>query len=140
MTKKCKLILLIDDDIDDNFFHKRIIEKAGITEEVAICLDGKDALQYLTATGKYTNENESYPRPEIIFLDINMPRMNGWDFLEEYRKLPETVRSSHVIVMVTTSLDIEDRQKADTYEEVKYYQNKPMTKAILNEIMDHYFT
>ena len=136
MTKKFKLVLLIDDDIDDNFFHKRIIEKTGLAEEIAICLDGKDALDFLTASGKYSDENKAYPRPDLIFLDINMPRMNGWQFLEEYRKLPEIVKGGLVIVMVTTSIDKQDELKAATYTEVKYYQNKPMTKAILNEIMD----
>lgn len=84
MTKKVKCILLIDDDEPTNFLHKIVISDSGRAEKVVEVQSGFEALDYLEKM-----EDGKYPQPDLIFLDINMPAMNGWEFLEEYDKLDE---------------------------------------------------
>ena len=140
MTTKLRLILLIDDDIDDNFFHRRVINKAGVAEEVVECHDGKDALDFLRNEGKYAGEGKPYPQPDLLFLDINMPKMNGWEFLDQYEKLPPHIKGGPVIAMLTTSTNEQDLAKARHYDIVKDYRNKPLTEDMLKEILKSHFS
>ena len=75
MRKKLECILLIDDDDEDNFYHKIVIERMNITKRIEVAYNGLEALEFL--------QKESQIIPELIFLDINMPKMNGWEFLEK---------------------------------------------------------
>ncbi len=86
--KGLNCILLVDDDDVSNYLNKLLIEKSGIDVDVEVALNGLTALEYLTSTGQF-NGNAVFPRPELILLDINMPRMNGWEFLDEYEKLDD---------------------------------------------------
>ncbi len=81
MKIKLNCVLLIDDDDDSNYFHRRLLNKIDCTENIQVALDGREALNFLNTT-----INKHYPPPAVIFLDINMPGMNGWEFLEEYKK------------------------------------------------------
>ncbi len=137
--KKLPLILLIDDDIDDNFFHRRVINKAGVAEEVAECHNGKDALDFLRNEGKYAGEDKPYPQPDLLFLDINMPRMNGWEFLNAYEQLPPHIKGGPVVAMLTTSTNEQDIARAKQYNIVKDYSNKPLTEIMLKEVLQKYF-
>lgn len=131
-------ILLIDDDEATNFVHQMIIEKCGCSSHLQFAYNGKEALEYLTKKGKY--ENNVDPLPGIIFLDINMPLMNGWEFLEEYKTLPDEIKASVVIAMLTTSLNPDDAEKANSYSDIKGYLNKPLTKETFSMIIERYNT
>lgn len=135
MFKKLNLILLIDDDADDNFFHTRIIKKLDLAENIEVQYDGQEAMEFLTNK----DQNDKYPRPDLIFLDINMPGVDGWEFLEMYIKLPAELKGGPVITMLTTSLNPNDRKKAEKLSIIKGYYNKPLTEPILQEIMSKYF-
>jgi CheY-like chemotaxis protein len=89
MSKKLNCILLVDDDTEDNHYHKIVLDDMHITTQVEIARDGIEALQYLTKENQIT--------PELIFLDINMPRMNGWEFLEAYEKLTDAQKEGKII-------------------------------------------
>ena len=78
MKQKLNSILLIDDDIATNFIHTRLIKKTLVVDTIITKLNGEEAMEYLT-----TKKDGEYPQPELIFLDINMPVMNGWEFIEE---------------------------------------------------------
>lgn len=134
MTKKLNSILLVDDDEATNFIHKLIIEKMGCAEKVVITQNGSEALAYLKS-----KVNGSTPQPDIIFLDINMPGMNGWDFLEEYQKLDTANQGKVVLVMLTTSLNPDDMSRAEQIPVVNGFKNKPLTPVLLNEILEEYF-
>jgi CheY-like chemotaxis protein len=134
LKKKLKCILLIDDDYATNYIHKRVIDKAEITENVVVLESGYDALEYLRETNI-----EEYPRPDIIFLDINMPGMDGFEFLEEYEKLKELQKGNIILVMLTTSLNPEDKNKSDSISTINGFRNKPLTAEILQGVIDDYF-
>jgi len=131
MNNKLKCILLIDDDDDDNFFHEREIRKINKTSLVISKDTGKKALEYL--------QSKQDTHPNLIFLDINMPGMNGWDFLNEYSKLDKSLQSKVVIIMLTTSGDPEDRARARSWSFVSGYITKPLTKEIMVEIIHKFF-
>ena len=135
MKKKLNSILLIDDDVDCNFFHQRLINKMGYAENIYIARNGKEAIDLLQKEqdGKYLN-------PDIIFLDINMPVMNGWEFIEEYQKLKEYQKAKIVLMMLTTSLNESDIEKAKKYKDIKGYKNKYLDSAAMDAIFKDYFT
>jgi CheY-like chemotaxis protein len=134
MDKPIKSILLVDDDEATNFLHKIIIKDAGCSEYVHVANNGKRAIEYLSSV-----TGGKYPQPDLIFLDINMPVMDGWEFLEAYQELPEDQRAKMVLVMLTSSLNPDDDIKARGYKEVSGFRNKPLTVGILDEIINEYF-
>ncbi|TXC79009.1 response regulator [Luteibaculum oceani] len=133
MTKLDR-ILLVDDSRADNFLHKTILTKAQICEQVDIAMGGQEALDYLS-----TPVNGVYPQPQIIFLDINMPGMNGWEFLEHYEQLPPEQKGEQIVVMLTTSLNPDDRQRAEQIESISYFENKPLLEQKIHSIVAQFF-
>ncbi len=139
MNKKLDCILLVDDDFSTNFLNQMILKKAGIAEHVETVLNGKEALEYLTNTGKYEANGTVFPRPSLIFLDINMPVMDGWEFLAAYHKLPEYQKGQIVIVMLTASFNPDDETRAGKIPEITGFRNKPLSLKMLADIMEKYF-
>lgn len=137
--KKINCILIIDDSPADNTFHKIIIAKADVCNTVKVVNDGLEGLEYLKKCGEEPQPSATYPVPDLILLDINMPRMNGFEFLEEYHKLEAELKSKIVIVMLTVSLNPDDRKKALENKEVTEFQNKPLTVEKMQEIIEKYF-
>lgn len=134
MREKLKCVLLVDDNDDCNFFHERLLNKIKCTEEVHISQNGEEALEYLQSVA-----NGTCARPAIIFLDINMPGMDGWDFLKEYGKLNEAFKAKIVLIMVSSSLNPDDRARALSYGFVNGFQNKFMSEESLNKVLNDYF-
>jgi len=134
MRKKLNCVLLIDDNDSDNFYHSIVIEESGCAKQVVISKNGQEALDFLT-----TKENSKYPEPELIFLDINMPIMNGWGFLEQYEKLPEEFNRGAIIVMLSTSLNPDDRKKAKEMHSISAYRNKPISLKMIDNILSEFF-
>ena len=122
--------MLIDDNEDDNFFHHLIIKEAQVAETIKIVESGFEALDFLKS---------HIPNPELIFLDINMPKMNGWEFLEEYEKIDAKYRAEAVIVMLTTSLNPTDKEKAHSQKIINDFESKPLTEEMLFKILNKYF-
>ena len=134
MSRKLDYILLIDDDEATNFFNQIVLEEAGVAKQIKIVESGQEALEFLQ-----TKENGNYPRPELIFLDINMPGMDGWDFLKAYADLSDEYKGNIIVVMLTTSLNPEDKEKANSMPDVTSFQNKPLTQAKIDEIISKHF-
>jgi CheY-like chemotaxis protein len=135
MKKKLNCILLIDDDRATNFINERVIKKLDCTKRIVTVYNGAEALEFLSI-----EENGNLLQPDLIFLDINMPVMDGWEFLEHYRKLHEDKKAKVVLLMLTTSLNPDDVKKANRIEEVKGFKNKPLTIEMMHEILKAYFT
>ena len=134
MNTQLSCIMLVDDNESDNFFHQLTIENSNCAEKI-ICFNmAKDALAYLE-----NNQAPIYVQPDIIFLDINMPGMNGWEFLEAYEKLEDELKSRMVIIMLTTSLSLDDRERAERYASIDEYRNKPLSEEYLTELVEKYF-
>lgn len=135
MDRKLNCVLLIDDDEPTNFLNQIIIESCGCAEEIKTAQSGSEALEYLLQT----NANQTYPCPDLIFLDINMPAMNGWEFLERYRQLDSHYKGKIMIVMLTTSLFPEDKQRSTEIPEISAFENKPLTEEKLDNILKRFF-
>jgi response regulator RpfG family c-di-GMP phosphodiesterase len=131
MSTKPIHVMLVDDNHDDNFFHERAVKKSNpanivITQNTAI-----SALEYI--------RKREQPLPDLIFLDINMPAMNGWEFLNEYNKLQTDLSNSVVVIMLTTSGNPDDKAKAQSWNFISDYVTKPLTKDLVDEISKKYF-
>ena len=135
MPRPIHCILLVDDDPDDNFLHQLVITESGLCDTVRVAESGPAALHYLTQT-----DQPDYLRPDAILLDINMPGMNGFEFLEQYHGLPDYLKSRVVVVMLTTSLNPSDKVRAMQSAEVSTYQSKPLTQAMLQSLVDQHFS
>ena len=135
MKNKLNCILLVDDDEPTNFLNKMILEDVNCTENIEVADSGQNALDYL----QKASGNGSPSSPELIFLDINMPAMNGWEFLERYSALEKKHKANVVIVMLTTSLNPDDRAKAGSIPDVSGFETKPLTQEKLEVILKKYF-
>lgn len=126
--------MLVDDNHSDNFFHEREIKKQNPATKVISKNSAKDGLDYLRSTDK-----ADYILPELIFLDINMPGMNGWEFLHAYHNLDKDIQSKVIVVMLTTSDNPDDEEKAKKWDIVSDFITKPLTKELLEDIIEKYF-
>lgn len=134
--EKLANILVIDDDDISNFIYTRVIAASGIVENIKSCMGGQEALNYL----KDVSENNPEQFPSMIFLDINMPVMNGWDFLERYNKIvPKTLQESSILCILSSSVYKDDIDKANTYAQVKEYVPKPLTTDSLKSLFKKHF-
>ena len=131
--------MLIDDDMATNFISKMLIKKADITDNIVTALNGSQALDYLTNSGEYEKENEAFPIPMLILLDINMPVMDGWEFAKVFQELDETQKGNSIIIMLTSSLNPDDKARAINYPSIAGFQNKILTMGALNLILNEYF-
>jgi CheY-like chemotaxis protein len=132
-------ILLVDDDETTNFFNKYQLEEANICNHIFVANNGLEALNYLSHKGEFENNPENYPKPDLILLDINMPVMDGFEFLEQYGQLPEGERKSIIISMLTTSIHEKDKNKASLSNLVHDYLNKPLEIEDLSKVISKHF-
>lgn len=134
MNKKINSIMLVDDNPHDNFFHERAILQYNPAIKVFKMESAMDALDYLK-----THSGDTQLEPDIIFLDINMPYMNGWEFLEEYKKLDERLQKRFIIVMLSTSEHPSEKEMAANHGVIADFITKPLTKKILEGIESRFF-
>lgn len=139
VKKKLNCVLLVDDDKGTNFINHMIIKKADIADHVEIVLNGKEALDFITNKGKYEKAGDVFPQPILTLLDINMPVMDGWEFLEAYHALDERQKGKIIIIMLTTSLNPDDKTRADDISEVSDFKSKPLSLETVQEIMQTHF-
>jgi CheY-like chemotaxis protein len=138
MNKKLNCILLIDDDEPTNFLNKMTIEQMDCTRHVAVAQGGREALDFLMRR-RQPGDPEDCPHPDLIFLDINMPAMDGWEFLEKYKKLPREQKADVVLIMLTTSLNPDDEKRTMYIPEISGFENKPLKEPRLEHLLKKYF-
>ena len=124
---KVNCILLIDDDSINNFINERLIKKLNVANEIKVALNGEDGLEYIQ---KNCSDDRSDSCPELILLDINMPVMNGFDFIRAFEHLNIKNKSKVKIIILTTSRnnkDVEILKSLGNFE----FINKPLTEEKL---------
>jgi len=127
--KTIDLVMLVDDNDTDNFISKRIIEITKFAKRVEVKGSGKSALDYLKE-----NQNNVDNLPNIIFLDINMPIVDGFVFLYEFEKFNELVRSRCKVIILSSSDNKRDIDKIVNNNHVIKFITKPLTEVALDEI------
>jgi len=139
MGDKLKCILLIDDDEPTNFLNKLILEEMNCAEQIQITKSGREAINFLTADYHEKN-NKDLLMPDLVFLDINMPAMDGWEFLDLFTVINRARKRKVVIIMLTTSLNPDDETRSKTLAQVSGYKRKPLSREMVEEILDQYFS
>jgi CheY-like chemotaxis protein len=128
-------ILIIDDDEINNLICTKVIKDYSPIATVDSVTSGSKGLDYLNDV----MQNSAEELPDLIFLDINMPAMNGWDFIREYRKINSSMNKEIKLFVLTSSQYYQDSELAEQYVEVQKLITKPLTSEILNEIESSYF-
>ncbi len=126
--KKFKLLVFIDDDHATNVFHEIIVQESNLCEQHLFFSSPIKALAYFENLKQEVNPTW----PDAIFLDINMPMLDGWEFIENYRKLG--IKESPVIIMLTTSLYSKDVEKADQIDIIHNFIGKPLEVEYLEAL------
>ena len=124
-----KSVMLIDDNEIDNIINEKIIEANSFADNILVFQTGQEALDFLN-----NNQNDEEVLPEIVFLDINMPIMDGFQFLEDFEKFSETVLEKCKIIMLSSSISPKDIDRAASSKYVKKYLNKPLNARYLEAI------
>ncbi|MEZ2444137.1 CheY-like chemotaxis protein [Chitinophaga sp. W3I9] len=122
-------IFIVDDDPIHQQIAKIMIERQAISSNIRVFSDAQDVLDLLRE-----NAGEAQALPDLILLDLNMPVMDGWEFLEEYAvfqaELPKQIR----IFVLTSSIDEKDRERVNAYNFVTGYLTKPLSKEIISHL------
>lgn len=124
-----KHILLIDDNEIDSYIAQHVITKSKIAEKLSVQNSAIEALEFLELL---KNNLEEFP--DMVFLDIQMPKMNGFGFLEAFKKYPEHIHNQCKVVMLTSSNDKEDIKRSFQYPFVKKFITKPLKLTNLQEL------
>lgn len=133
------LVLLVDDDETTNYLNERLLREMQVAKEVIALKNGKEALEYL-AKSEEPGAGDQFKRPDLIFLDIKMPVMDGFSFLEEYHKLKMDEVNPVIILMLTSSASFYDLERLKSFQKVKKHFSKALTKHDINEIMTEFFS
>jgi CheY-like chemotaxis protein len=124
-AKKYHTVMLIDDNEIDNLINQKMIEAASIAENIYTHTGAKSAIEFLRNMEKL--EVADKVLPDVIFLDIDMPLMDGFQFLDEFEKLTNVAKKKCKIVMLTSSINPQDFNRSKKYENVRLYLNKPLS-------------
>ena len=126
-------ILLVDDNPTVNFLNKDLLSRLRVAERLLVAQDGQEALTLLQCG--------TSPEPEcpaLILLDMQMPGMDGAEFLEAYQQLPLALRQRIVVLMLTTSLSLNDQQRVERFP-VHGFISKPLDEAKVRDILRQHF-
>ncbi|HTG57381.1 MAG TPA: response regulator [Niabella sp.] len=129
MTKR-KNVLVVDDDPVFKLIARKLFERSGDFFEVTFAENGLEAIELLRAI----IDEKLKSIPDIILLDIEMPIMNGWGFMEEFVKLPEEATQDISVYTVSSSIAQEDKNRTASYPQIKAYITKPLTVDIIRSI------
>ena len=128
------IILCVDDDLITLMLCKKVIIKASFANEIITAKNGEEAIQYFN-TLKYSNSVEvNKNKPELIFLDLNMPVMGGWEFLDIFNSDEYSDFSSVKIIVLSSTIDPEDIEKAKKYPMIIDFLPKPITVSMLEDL------
>lgn len=133
--KTVNCVLLVDDNPSTNFLNRKLL--ADIAPDTAV-FDLEDAMDLLHFIKNEKKFKSGCPKPGIIFLDINMPKMDGFEFLQEYERLKEDLKKDILIVILTTSIWSKDKKKAFDSQYIYDFVEKPLTQEKYARIESFY--
>lgn len=131
--QKLPCVLLVDDDQTTNYLNQLLLKRLQVTDKILVAHNGREALD---ALAEHCHEEDTCPA--LILLDVNMPVMNGFEFLQAYAQLPAAQRRATVVVMLTTSLHPQDVERARRME-VADFLSKPLSNQHLTDILQKHF-
>ena len=135
VKKRLKSLMLIDDHYPTNYYHKLIIKETGCTENLITKESAIDALEYFKSV-----DNKNIYAPNLVFLDIHMPKMTGWEFVEKYASLPSQNKAEHIIVLLSTTFHKTENERIETNPDISGFIIKPLTKESLLELIAKYWS
>jgi len=130
MQSDIKKVMLIDDNEIDLKINSKLISLSNLFQEIIICQSGEEALDYLS---RHMNDDDKLPN--FILLDIQMPEMDGFEFLEEYKKFSTTLTDKCPVAMLSSTLDFGDTQRAEANPYVIKLLKKPLSPKELAKLL-----
>ena len=128
------LILCIDDDPITLMLCKMVIKKASFSYEIATSKNGEEALQYFNTLKQPDSNGEVRKQPKLIFLDLNMPVMGGWEFLDSFSTSDYADYNTTKVIILSSTIDPEDLEKSKKYPMVLDFLSKPISKEMLEYV------
>jgi len=119
------LIMCIDDDPISSMLFKKVVQKAAFAKEIINTTNGEEAIAYI-------NNPTNKTKPQLLFLDLNMPVMGGWEFLDLFNDSVYYKTNKTKVIILTSSIDPEDIKKAKSYPNVIEFLSKPITIEMLH--------
>ncbi len=123
--------IIIDDSPFDCLIAEKVVENAQCYQSIKTFQDAEKALAYIAAGGNQDNSGRC-----IILLDIQMPVMNGFAFLDAFETLPDEITSKYVVFFATSSINSNDITRSNNYRSVRHFLNKPLTKVNFKELVE----
>ncbi len=134
MAKRISTILLVDDDLAINFFHKRLLNKLALGETIITAHNGASAISELISLNVTQKEDDL----AIIFLDLNMPVMDGWGFLEHFENIHHALKFEYKIIILSSSINPDDIKRATSNSFVSEYFSKPLMQTNVSYLKEKY--
>ncbi len=132
-NSRYRAVMLIDDNEIDNLINQKMIEASNISGHIYTHTGARSAIEFLKNM-EQLEDVASQVLPDVIFLDIDMPLMDGFQFLDEFEKLGDKTKQKCKIVMLTSSINPQDVNKSKKYSYVKDYINKPLSQKNLENL------